>query len=121
MFQLTILSQFRTNLNPTLLALNWYHVVNWNDVEEYISFQLEVAPVSTNFFVITPVLPSIEESPGNYTILQGEELLIPCRAEGNPPPRINWYKLPQDVLNHLILPNGALRLVRIISNLLAIY
>ena len=36
------------------LSQGWNKLVNWNDMEEHIQFQLEDLPVYTNFVAVDP-------------------------------------------------------------------
>ena len=55
-FQLTSLFQFSTcestiaNVIVGLHALNWNKLVNWNNMEEQIQFQLEALPIFSRLF-----------------------------------------------------------------------
>ncbi len=38
------------------------------------------------------VPPTIEEQQTEFTKVQGDEVVLPCRAGGTPPPHVTWEK-----------------------------
>ncbi|CAH1786157.1 unnamed protein product, partial [Owenia fusiformis] len=44
------------------------------------------------------VPPSIEDQQKKYTVIQDREVILPCRAEGLPPPKILWEKDGQAIV-----------------------
>ncbi|XP_045441431.1 roundabout homolog 3 [Pipistrellus kuhlii] len=67
-------------------------------------------------------MPRIVEQPPDLLVSRGEPATLPCRAEGRPRPRIEWYKdgarvatAREDPRAHrLLLPSGALFFPRIV-------
>lgn len=67
-------------------------------------------------------LPRIVEQPPDLVVSRGEPATLPCRAEGRPRPRIEWYKNGARVAtarddpraHRLLLPSGALFFPRIV-------
>ncbi|XP_054988765.1 roundabout homolog 3 [Sorex araneus] len=67
-------------------------------------------------------VPRIVEQPPDLLVSRGEPATLPCRAEGRPRPRIEWYKngarvatVRDDPRAHrLLLPSGALFFPRIV-------
>ncbi|XP_014741592.1 PREDICTED: immunoglobulin superfamily member 10 [Sturnus vulgaris] len=47
-----------------------------------------------------------------YTLLANSDAFIPCEATGNPPPTIQWTKIPSGVPRWAVLANGTLSIAR---------
>ena len=54
--------------------------------------------------------PSIEQKEAEITVVQGREVLLPCRAHGVPIPEISWEKdgkeIPLSDFHYRLLRSG---------------
>lgn len=61
---------------------------------------------------ITPLivlsLPSIVPGKSAFNLIQGDSIILPCEAEGDPEPEIRWYLNGLDFLDGIVDENGAL-------------
>ena len=69
-------------------------------------------------------IPSIIQNPLNNTVIRNEPVTLDCRAGGNPPLLIEWFKdgqlvktAPEDPSSHrILLPDGSLFFLRAMQN-----
>lgn len=57
--------------------------------------------------------PIIQIGPSNQTLPKGSVAMLPCRATGNPTPRVKWYKdgtMLQNGNRYTIVQGGSLRI-----------
>ncbi|XP_049633958.1 roundabout homolog 3 [Suncus etruscus] len=103
-------SEVPVALNSTLAPLN------------YSSPTPSDAPINGSKVGPEDTLPRIVEQPPDLVVSRGEPATLPCRAEGRPRPRIEWYKNGARVAtarddpraHRLLLPSGALFFPRIV-------
>lgn len=93
--------------------------VQKEDAGYYVCSALSVAGSATirAFLQVTSVddipPPIIQIGPANQTLPVGSVAMLPCRAIGNPAPRIRWYKdgLPLQTNHHLVIvQTGSLKI-----------
>ena len=57
--------------------------------------------------------PIIQIGPSNQTLPKGSVAMLPCRASGNPTPRVKWYRdgtILQSGNRYTIVQGGSLRI-----------
>ena len=86
-----------------------------------------------NHFVLklTPIVllftgpPYFTKSPQNITVKAGEDVMLPCVAKGDPPPKLRWLRVgpgfpidgvPLDLPDFKALPEGGLFLKHVLPS-----
>lgn len=64
-------------------------------------------------------IPYIIDHPEDVTVQKHSPTTLNCKADGNPPPLIEWYKDGEKVKhtgNRMVLPSGSLFFLHVIQN-----
>lgn len=62
--------------------------------------------------------PIIQIGPSNQTLSQGAVAILPCKATGNPIPRVTWYRYGTPIQNghrYTLAKAGSLRINGIVT------
>jgi len=97
-------------------SLFFLHVIHHKDTGTYWCVAINsVGTATSNKAVLSLALPSknprITEGPTDVLVQKNKPASLTCKAEGSPPPVIEWYKDGEKVRitdNRIILPNGTL-------------